>query len=141
MDIPGRYFVNNEEETADLAAKFASVIKAGDVVSVNGKLGSGKTFFIKKVLLRFGISTANSPSFAIVNEFKGKFRFYHFDFYRIIKYQELLDIGVNDYFGDTEAISFIEWGNLFPEVLPKSKIEVNISVDDENKREFKFKKY
>ncbi|MCK7524620.1 MAG: tRNA (adenosine(37)-N6)-threonylcarbamoyltransferase complex ATPase subunit type 1 TsaE [Ignavibacteriales bacterium] len=57
--------------------------------------------------------------------------FYHFDFYRINKESELHDIGIEDYFNDEESIIFIEWGNLFPDVLPQKRIEINISYIDE----------
>ncbi|GAB4290332.1 MAG: tRNA (adenosine(37)-N6)-threonylcarbamoyltransferase complex ATPase subunit type 1 TsaE [Ignavibacteriaceae bacterium] len=141
MKFPGTYIVRSENETTKLADWFAEEIKRGDVISVNGKLGTGKTFFIKKVLISFGIDTANSPTFAIVNVYSNTIRFYHFDFYRIQNVKELIDIGINDYFADSEAITFIEWGNLYREILPQSIIEINIRYKDENAREFEFKKY
>ena len=64
--------------------------------------------------------------------------FYHFDFYRINKESELYDIGVEDYFNDEQSIIFIEWGNLFPDILPQKRIEINISYINDNEREFNF---
>ena len=129
---------NSENETIALANEFSGFINDGMIIILNGDLGSGKTFFIKQVLKNFDIFNANSPTFAIVNEYTGKKKFYHFDFYRINKFEELIDIGIEDYFKDLGSIVFVEWGNLFPRVLPKNRIEISISVDDENIRTFNF---
>ena len=63
------------------------------------------------------------------------------NFYRINKESELHDIGIEDYFNDEQSIIFIEWGNLFPHVLPKKRIEINISYINDNEREFNFIEY
>ena len=131
----------SEDETSVIADEFAANLKSGMVVILNGDLGAGKTFFIKKVLQKFNVTNTNSPTFAIVNEYFGDKTFYHFDFYRINKETELHDIGIEDYFADDQSVIFIEWGNLFPEVLPKKRIEINISNNDEDEREFKFIEY
>ncbi len=141
MEIPVSVISNSEEDTAKLANEFSSFIEEGDIVVLNGNLGSGKTFFIKKVLGNFGIENVNSPSFAIVNEYSGKIKAYHFDFYRLKNTEELIDVGWEDYINDNEAVIFIEWGNLLKEALPKRRYEINISILDEGKREFEFKKY
>lgn len=81
-----------------------------------------------------------SPTFAIVNEYDGKFHINHFDFYRINSSTELFDIGFSDYLNN-ESLTFIEWGELFPEVLPKRRIEIFIEFETDNKRKFNFFKY
>ena len=131
----------SEDDTSKIANEFAANLKSGMIVILNGDLGAGKTFFIKKVLQKFNVTNTNSPTFAIVNEYFGDKVFYHFDFYRINKETELHDIGIEDYFTDEQSIVFIEWGNLFPEVLPKRRVEINISYNDEDEREFKFIEY
>lgn len=131
----------SEDDTAIIANEFAANLKSGMIVILNGDLGAGKTFFIKKVLQKFNVTNSNSPTFAIVNEYFGDKTFYHFDFYRINRETELHDIGIEDYFTDEQSIIFIEWGNLFPEVLPKKRIEINISYNDEDEREFRFIEY
>ena len=98
-------------------------------------------FFVKKTLTNFGITWVNSPSFAIVNEYKNSFKFYHIDFYRLKSSKELFDIGFNDYLNDKEAIVFIEWGNLFPQVLPKKRIEITLKMNSANTREILITKY
>jgi tRNA threonylcarbamoyladenosine biosynthesis protein TsaE len=131
----------SEDDTILIANEFALKIKNGMIIILNGELGVGKTFFIKQVLKKFNVTNTNSPTFAIVNEYSGAKIFYHFDFYRINKEFELHDIGIQDYFSDEQSIIFIEWGNLFPDVLPKTRIEISINYIDENGREFNFIEY
>ena len=141
IKIPSAKIVTSEDETSALASEFAELIKPNDKIVLNGQLGSGKTFFIKKVLLTLGIINVNSPTFAIVNEYTGKNKIYHFDFFRLQNIKELMDIGWQDYMNDETAISFIEWGNLLPAALPKNRFEIFIEVNEDLKREFRFQKY
>ena len=138
MNFPYKKKVISEEDTAALAAEFAAFLKGGEVIVLNGELGAGKTFFVKQALRSFGINNVSSPTFALVNEYSDGLKFYHFDFYRINKASEIIDIGFTDYLNDESAVSFIEWGNLLPEVLPESRIEININFKDEMTREFEF---
>ena len=141
MELPYSTTVKSEEETAKLASEFADGISPGDVIVLNGQLGAGKTFFIKKTLLKLGVDTVNSPSFAIINEYKGKIKFYHADFYRLKNIEELYDIGWQDYLNEDEAVVFIEWGNLLPAALPNKKLEIEIFLNEDFSREFIFKLY
>jgi tRNA threonylcarbamoyladenosine biosynthesis protein TsaE len=138
MLYPYSRISNSEEETKLIAYEFADLINEGMVIILNGDLGAGKTFFIKSVLTRFEIIDVNSPTFSIINEYSGSKKFYHFDFYRINKKNELHDIGIVDYFNDEQSIIFIEWGNLFENILPRKRIEINIQYDDSNTRTFNF---
>lgn len=141
MLFPSNHIVNNEDETTKLADKFYKEIAIGDIIILNGNLGTGKTFFVKKVLKNFHIDDVSSPTFAIVNEYSGDRKFYHLDFYRIEKINELYDIGIEDYLNDDQSISFIEWGNLFAEVLPKKRIEINFTLNSDLTRTIEIKKY
>lgn len=141
MELPYSLKILSEEETCELADKFSEIIVPGDVIVLAGDLGTGKTFFVKALAKKFGITNVSSPTFAIINEYYGDKKIYHFDFYRIEKASELFDIGINDYLNDTEAITLIEWGNLYPEVLPDKRIEISISMDDDLNRIFKFVKH
>ena len=80
MKFPFHKKVLTEEETTQLALVIAETLKQGDVIVLNGNLGAGKTFFIKQILKKFDISEVNSPTFAIVNEYRQENNFYHFDF-------------------------------------------------------------
>lgn len=140
MDYPFDVICGSKEDTVLLARTFAKTLKGNEVVVLNGTLGSGKTFFVKKVCAEFGIDNVVSPTFAIVNEHDGKFHINHFDFYRINRSSELLQIGFDDYLNHNNSITFIEWGSLFTELLPKKRIEITIEFIDDNSRKFKFQK-
>lgn len=133
--------MNHEDDTRRLASDFMSEIKPGEKIILNGELGAGKTFFIKSALGSVGIQNVNSPSFAIVNEYWGGQKFFHFDFYRLKNAAELYEIGWQDYLNDDEAVMFVEWGNLIPEVIPKERIEIMIESKNEKTREITFARY
>jgi tRNA threonylcarbamoyladenosine biosynthesis protein TsaE len=137
MVYPFSKTVLSEDDTIKLAVEFAESLKGNEVIVLNGNLGSGKTFFVKNVCKVFDIDNVVSPTFAIVNEHDGKFHINHFDFYRINNIKELYNIGFDDYLNN-EAITFIEWGNLFPDVLPGKYIEISIDFDKKNLRVFNF---
>ena len=141
MQLPFITTVNDEKGTEELAIKFAKEIQHGQVIVLNGNLGSGKTFFIKKLMQQFEINYANSPSFAIVNEYEGKIKAYHFDFYRLKNINELFDIGWQDYLNDDEAVIFIEWGELINEALPKARLEIFITILEGTMRKFNCIRY
>lgn len=137
MEFPVSFKVTQEEETIDIAKKFSAVLQEGDIVTLNGNLGAGKTFFVKAVCKFFGIENSSSPSFAIVNQYDGNFKIYHFDFYRIKKENELFDLGFEDYVNDLGAICFIEWSDMFPEVLPTNRFEINLNLNEDNSRDIR----
>jgi tRNA threonylcarbamoyladenosine biosynthesis protein TsaE len=141
VNFPFTKKVFTEDDTINLAGEFVNYISSGDVIVLNGNLGAGKTFFIKHTLKIFGVNNVTSPTFAIVNEYSGKFKVFHFDFYRVNNVSELFDIGINDYFNDDSVVIFIEWGNLIPVILPKKRFEVNITLNDDLSRDFNFIKY
>lgn len=141
MEFPFSIIVNNEMETDKLAERFLTLLENSDVIVLTGNLGSGKTYFIRKIAELSGINYASSPSFAIVNEYEGRIKIYHFDFYRLNKIDELYNIGWQDYLNDTEAIIFIEWGELLKEALPVKRVEILITILGDTKRRFEFNKY
>ena len=138
MVFPSLHKVYSEQETEKLAVEFFPLLNPGQVIILNGNLGTGKTYFIKSALKSFNINDASSPTFALVNEYIGDMKFYHFDFYRIEVIKELYDIGFDEYMHDEEAIKFIEWGNLFPSILPHRRIEIEITLQDDFTRDFYF---
>lgn len=136
MNLPFDEILLDENQTCQVASQFASILKEGDLVCLNGNLGSGKTFFIKCVCNSFNISTASSPTFAIVNEYAGIKKITHIDFYRVKNVEELYDIGLEDYLMSS-SICFIEWAAMFPEILPKKYYEITIEIIEETKRKIK----
>jgi len=141
LEYPSKFISGSESDSALIALKFIRSCKKGDRIILDGDLGVGKTFFIKAALSSVGIKNTNSPSFAIVNEYEGDLHIYHFDFYRLKNTSELFDIGWHDYLNDDESIIFIEWGNRFPQVLPKERIEISIQLSNGSERVVRFEKF
>jgi len=141
MNFPAIFEIKTEDQTISVAKEFSSILKEGDIVTLNGNLGAGKTFFTKEVCKSFGIINSSSPSFAIVNQYDGLYKIYHFDFYRIKKEAELIDLGFEDYINDLDAICFIEWSNMYPNILPAERYEVTLKLKQDNTRELKINKY
>jgi tRNA threonylcarbamoyladenosine biosynthesis protein TsaE len=110
------------------------IAKMGDhtVFAFNGKMGAGKTTFIKAVCEALGVNDViNSPTFAIVNEYRSDTTaelIYHFDFYRINAIQEAYNIGTEDYF-DSGALCLIEWPEKITALLPSDTVFVTIEED------------
>ena len=117
------------EETYALGKKLGEEAKPGMIFRMSGDLGVGKTVFTKGFAVGLGVTdTVNSPTFTIVQEYKGRLPFYHFDVYRIEEPEEMEEIGYEDYFfGD--GVCMIEWAELIEELLPKEAVKVCISKD------------
>jgi tRNA threonylcarbamoyladenosine biosynthesis protein TsaE len=139
--LPFAKIVENENETSLIAAEFSRLLNGGGVVCLNGNLGSGKTFFVKSVCKYFEIDSASSPSFSIANEYSGKQNLIHLDFYRLKKVEELYDIGFEDYLLTSNSIVFIEWSDMFPEILPKKHFRIDFSIMNESQRKIKITKH
>lgn len=130
---------NSEEETLNLGKKFAKIIKSGDIIAMFGELGAGKTAFVRGVATAFNCEeNVSSPTFAIVNEYIGKIKIYHFDMYRIHGEDELYCTGFYDYIEEENTVSFIEWSENIIEALPPKVIKLYIEKQGENQRLFTF---
>ena len=138
MDLPHFQEISSLEKTADFAASISEIISKGDVIVLNGDLGTGKTTLVKYICSNYDIHDVSSPSFSIVNEYLGNEKIYHFDFYRLKKLEELYDLGFEEYLSDESAIIFIEWGNLMQEILPKNHYELTIELDTSGNRNIIF---
>ena len=121
---------NSEKETFELGKKIGENAKAGQIYTLTGDLGVGKTVFTQGLAAGLGITEPiNSPTFTIVQVYEeGRLPFYHFDVYRIGDIEEMDEIGYEDYFyGD--GLTMIEWANLIEEILPKKRKEITIEKD------------
>ena len=120
----------------DTARQFISMIGERTVFAFNGKMGAGKTTFIKAICEEMGVKeTVNSPTFSIVNEYEaadGRI-IYHFDCYRITNVQEALDLGAEEYLYSGN-LCFIEWSENIAPLLPDSIVNVDIEEDETGKR-------
>ena len=118
---------NSASETLALGEKLGKAAKPGQIYTLNGDLGVGKTVLTQGFAKGLGITEAvNSPTFTIIQEYEsGRIPFYHFDVYRIGDIEEMEEIGYDDYFYGN-GICLIEWANLIEEILPEQIIEITI---------------
>ena len=124
------YEIYSPEETHALGKRLGAEAKPGDVYTLVGDLGVGKTVFTQGIAEGLGITEpVSSPTFTIVQVYEeGRMPFYHFDVYRIGDIEEMDEIGYEDYFyGD--GLCMIEWANLIEEILPERRSEVTIEKD------------
>ena len=132
MDIK----INSLDEMGKAAQEFVAAMGDRTVFAFYGKMGAGKTTFIKAVCEELGVEDViNSPTFAIVNEYvdgNGE-PVYHFDFYRIKKEQEVLDIGYEDYVYSGH-VCFMEWPELIENLLPDDAVKVTIEEETDGSR-------
>ncbi len=120
----------SEQETRALGEKLGREAAAGQVYTLTGDLGVGKTVFTQGFAIGLGVKEhVNSPTFTIVQEYgEGRLPFYHFDVYRIGDIEEMDEIGYEDYFYG-EGVCLIEWAELIEELLPENRIAVRIEKD------------
>ena len=135
------YISHSPEDTLDFARKLAAKLNKGDIIILNGNLGSGKTKFTEGILKYFGLENEiSSPTFTIVNEYNAKnLNIYHFDVYRFSDSSEFFAIGGEDYF--SQGLCIIEWGTIISDALPNEYIEINFekSNEDDNYRLLKIR--
>ena len=129
---------HDPEETFEVGRKIGMNAKPGQIYSLTGDLGVGKTVFTQGVAAGLGITEpVNSPTFTIIQEYEdGRLPFYHFDVYRIGDLEEMEEIGYDDYFFG-QGICLIEWAELIEEILPEKRIEVTIEKDLEKGFEYR----
>lgn len=128
--------VNRLEDYPEAAIRFTGFLDKGNIFAFYGKMGSGKTTFIKSICEELGVEDSiNSPTFAIVNEYEDKEKrtIYHFDFYRIKSVEEVYNMGYEEYIY-SNAICFMEWPELIEELLPEECIKVYINENADGSR-------
>lgn len=118
--------LNGLEETKEFGIKLGNVLKGGDIVCLNGELGAGKTTLTKSIGLGLGVTDyITSPTFTLINEYKGRVWVYHFDVYRLENVDELYDLGFDEYFY-SNGVSIIEWADKIEKLLPRERIVLDI---------------
>ena len=126
--------INNEEECELLGIAIANKLNQGDVVSLEGDLGSGKTTFVKGILKGLNYKyNVTSPTFTLINEYNADLKVIHIDFYRENDTQRWKEIGINEYFHSNNLV-LIEWGNMIDEILPDNVIRIYFEHITLNKR-------
>ncbi|MBD8985347.1 tRNA (adenosine(37)-N6)-threonylcarbamoyltransferase complex ATPase subunit type 1 TsaE [Bacteroides stercorirosoris] len=121
----------------EAAREFIAAMGDNTVFALYGKMGAGKTTFVKALCQELGVEdVVTSPTFAVINEYRSDIAgelIYHFDFYRIKKLEEVYDMGYEDYFY-SGALCFIEWPELIEELLPGNTVRVTIEELEDGSR-------
>ena len=129
--------IKDLDQIDEAAREFIAQMGDDTVFAFYGKMGAGKTTFIKALCKLLGVEDeVNSPTFAIINEYRSETTaelIYHFDFYRIKKLEEVYDLGYEDYFY-SGALCFIEWPELVEELLPLDAKKVTITENSDGSR-------
>ncbi|HHV39144.1 MAG TPA: tRNA (adenosine(37)-N6)-threonylcarbamoyltransferase complex ATPase subunit type 1 TsaE [Tepidimicrobium sp.] len=118
-------------ETDSFGQKLGRLLKPGDLISMTGDLGAGKTTLTKSIGIGLGVEDyITSPTFTLINEYKGRFWLYHFDVYRLEDEVDLLDLGYEEYFY-SNGVTIVEWGDKIESILPKDRIDMRIERGSE----------
>lgn len=128
------------EETIAFAKKIGAMLKGGDIIAYKGGLGAGKTTFTRGLAIGMELpDEVSSPTFALVNEYRGKaLTLYHFDMYRIMNEEALETTGFYDYISD-DCVIAVEWSENIADCLPKNIITVTIEITGEEERRIEVK--
>ncbi len=136
-----KIIIDNIDSIGKAAKEFVAQMGEHTIFAFYGKMGSGKTTFIKAICEELGVEDViTSPTFAIVNEYHTATAdeiIYHFDFYRIKKTEEVYDMGYEEYFYSGD-VCFIEWPELIEDLLPDDAVRVSIHEIEDGKREVEF---
>lgn len=129
------FISKNENDTMLIAKKLAEKFTGGEVIALNGDLGAGKTVFVKGLAKGLKITELiTSPTFTILNCYKGRLELFHFDMYRIDEVSEASEIGVKEHF-ESGGVCVVEWAEKIEELLPEDLIRIDITKAGENIRE------
>jgi tRNA threonylcarbamoyladenosine biosynthesis protein TsaE len=132
----GSFGTGSLEGTHAAGVRLAGLLKPGDVVTLAGDLGAGKTAFVQGVAEGLGVEgPVVSPTFNILVVHHGRITLNHFDLYRLEYVDQLEDV---DFFGtlESDGASFVEWGDRFPDVLPEQRVDVTVTIGDVGRRTF-----
>lgn len=131
--------IQNIDTIRESAREFIQNIGEHKVFAFYGKMGAGKTTFVKAICEELGVQDViTSPTFAIVNEYEAHDQsIFHFDFYRIKRLEEVYDMGYEDYFY-SGALCFIEWPELIEDLLPEDAVKVTITENTDGTRTVTF---
>ena len=135
---------NSEKETFNFAKDFVKQFKGGEIIELYGNLGSGKTIFTKGLAFGIGIKeVVNSPTFVIMKIYKIKKKYYkiknlvHIDAYRINSDEDVVDIGIKEYFNRDDTVIIIEWAENIKKIILQKNIKIKIKIINKNIRKIK----
>ena len=135
MTLAKTHVSRSPGDTERLGEALGRSLQSGDVVALTGALGAGKTCFVQGVVRGLGVGTgATSPTFVLINEYRGRLPVHHVDAYRTESLGELQDLGLPELF-DGDGVTLVEWADKLRPLLPARAIEVHVAgVGDETRQ-------
>ncbi len=131
------FITESREQTVELGMRLGGALSGGEVIALTGGLGMGKTALCEGVARALGYTGyVNSPTFNLVNIYRGRLTLYHFDMYRIPDADGVEDTGFYDYLDDKQGVLFIEWSENITDILPQDAIKINIVRLSDSRRRF-----
>ena len=134
--LSSSYSSFSAEETIKIASQLAHYLTKGDIVTLHGPLGAGKTTFVKGIisaLCNISLHEVSSPTFTYMNIYSGKNPLHHFDLYRITDEEQFFQMGLCEYL-DQNAICLVEWPERISSYLKKPTLRITLSYKDANER-------
>lgn len=129
MTAPLEVVTGSPESTRAVGEALAGILQAGDVVTLTGDLGAGKTTFVQGAVRGLGSTdVVTSPTFVLVRSYRGRLPVYHVDVYRLNRVQEVMDLGLDEHL-DRGGVVFIEWGDVVDTLFAGSVLEVEFGSD------------
>ncbi len=129
----------SHQETEELGTKIGKKLKKGDVISLRGSLGAGKTVIAKGIAKALSINEAIvSPTFTLVQEYDGTLNLYHLDIYRLSGEDEFESMGGEEFLYP-DGVTLIEWSEKIDSMLPENTIYINIEIDENSFRHIQIK--
>lgn len=131
------FHAKSEADTDRLGAALAESLPSGAVIALMGTLGAGKTRLVQAIAAASGVprEAATSPTFVLVNEYRGTRPIYHFDAYRLRDEDEFLELGPEEYF-EAEGLTFVEWADRVERCMPRERVEIVCEALGETERRF-----
>lgn len=126
----------SDQDTIRVGQAIGALLLEGDVVGLAGELGSGKTWLTKGIALGLGVSPktiVTSPSFTLVNEYRGRAALFHMDVYRLVSLEEALSAGIEETLHGGGVV-VLEWADRWPEILPEHTLMVKLLILDDHRR-------
>jgi tRNA threonylcarbamoyladenosine biosynthesis protein TsaE len=134
------YLTSSGEETVELGRRIAKTLPKKACVLLIGNLGAGKTTLAKGIIHGLGVAVPDevaSPTFTLIHEY-GEGRVYHIDLYRLDQAEQVATLGLDDIF-DRDSVVIIEWGERFPALMPRQRIEIRLTAVGETERQIETK--
>ena len=128
--------LRSEEETERVAGEVGRMLEAGDVIGLEGDLGSGKTTFARGAIRALGVGSherITSPTFALIHEYVGALPIVHADFYRLVDESELDELGIDELLG-SRVVAFVEWGRKFVQFARAVTLWVDLTIVSDTER-------